>query len=242
CDEQNFRYDLLGTPRSPWNRSAARVFTQAFNTWAEVEFDAEVLEEAFFTWLKSLKQARKKSQLPSAERQLAVSMSRRKMRRRTVSVTFNDAVSQLFHTRLDTAQTHPLLHRHVPMLERLGPEGMSEDESVVEDDHNEARARPRRPVYRVKSPCWRADEVGEWLEVFDVVHLNERRTKSDLRGQYPRLRARVPHIVDDEAKPVQQLPVNTYHATWLESQTNPSHRLRPLADRYDFRHDNALFR
>lgn len=95
-------------------------------------------------------------------------------------------------------------------LERLGPEGMSDDESDVEDCHDEARPRPRRPVYRVKSPCWRATEVGEWLEVFDVVHLFERRTKPDLRGQYPRLRTRVPRVVDDEAKPVQQLPVNIY--------------------------------
>ncbi|KAF4563775.1 hypothetical protein EYR36_003017 [Pleurotus pulmonarius] len=230
CDERNFRYDLLGTPRSPWNRSAARVFTRAFNTWAELDFDTDVLEEAFFTWLKSLKQARKKSQLSRTERQIAVSMSRRKTRRRT-----------LFHIRLDTAQGHPLLQRHVPMLERLGPEGMSDDESDVEDGHDEARPRPRRPVYRVKYPCWRAAEVGEWLEVFDVVHLYERRAKPDLRGQYPRIRARVPRVVDNEAKPVQQLPVNTYDATWLESQINPNHRLRPLADRYDFRHENGLF-
>ncbi len=128
------------------------------------------------------------------------------------------------------------------MLERLGPEGMSDDESDVEDGHDEARPRPRRPVYRVKYPCWRAAEVGEWLEVFDVVHLFERRAKPDLRGQYPRIRARVPRVVDNEAKPVQQLPVNTYDAIWLESQINPNHRLRPLADRYDFRHENGLFR
>ncbi|KAF9500230.1 hypothetical protein BDN71DRAFT_1427490 [Pleurotus eryngii] len=148
----------------------------------------------------------------------------------------------LFHIWLDTAQGHPLLQRHVPMLEQLGPEGMSNDESDVEGDHDEVRPHPHHPVYRVKSPCWRAAEVGEWLEVFDIVHLFEWCTKPDLRGQYPCLRTRIPHVVDDEAKPMQQLPVNTYDATWLESQINPNHKPRPLAHRYDFRHENGLFR
>lgn len=84
CDEDNFRYDLLGTPRSPWNQSAARVFAVAFRRWAQADLDHTATTDAFFTWIKSLKQNYKKSQLNAAEQGRAQSLARRKTRKRAV--------------------------------------------------------------------------------------------------------------------------------------------------------------
>ncbi|KAF9487921.1 hypothetical protein BDN71DRAFT_1513500 [Pleurotus eryngii] len=75
CDEENFRYDLLGTPRSPWNQSAARVFAVAFRRWAQADLDHTATMDAFFTWIKSLKQNYKKSQLNAAEQGRAQSLA-----------------------------------------------------------------------------------------------------------------------------------------------------------------------
>ena len=78
----------------------------------------------------------------------------------------------MFHLRLEAAQQHPLLQRHVDIMQRLGPDGMSSDESDVEDGRGgEDPANPTRPIFRVVAPGWRAREVGEWLEPFDAIHL-----------------------------------------------------------------------
>ncbi|KAF7436045.1 hypothetical protein PC9H_002871 [Pleurotus ostreatus] len=234
CDEDNFRYDLLGTPRSPWNQSAARVFAVAFRRWAQADLDHTATTDAFFTWIKSLKQNYKKSQLNAAEQGRAQSLARRKTRKRA-----------LFHLRLEAAQQHPLLQRHVDIMQRLGPDGMSSDESDVEDGRGgEDPANPTRPIFRVVAPGWRAREVGEWLEPFDSIHLFSRRNSDDLRGQYPRLRLRTSRTrtVDRTARAVKDLPVNAYDPAWLEQQTQADFTVRATNQRYEFQHDNRLFR
>lgn len=143
--------------------------------------------------------------------------------------------------RLSVAQEHPLLRQHVPLLERLGVDGMSSDESDV-DDADDGGSRTRRPIYQVVTPAWRATEVGDWLEAFDSVYFLSRRSKQDLRGQYPRLRGRIPVKVDDKAKPVPSLPRNAYHASWITLQRQVEFRLKPLNQDYPFCHENGLIR
>ncbi|KAF4607037.1 hypothetical protein EYR38_001094 [Pleurotus pulmonarius] len=84
CDKDNFRYDVLGSPKSPWNRSAARVFVKAFEEWAGVELDQETTMEAVATWIKSLRQARRQSLLSRTQQEQEKCRARRQGRKRSV--------------------------------------------------------------------------------------------------------------------------------------------------------------
>ena len=78
CDSTYFRFDLLGTPRSAWNKSAARVFTIDFiktHKLSKKRFDEVV--EAFFTRIKNL-QAQYKLKLKGPTVVLAAKIKRRR--------------------------------------------------------------------------------------------------------------------------------------------------------------------
>lgn len=89
CDKDNFRYDVLGSPKSPWNRSAARVFVKAFEEWAGVELDQETTMEAVATWIKSLRQARRQSLLSRTQQEQEKCRARRQGRKRSVECFFD---------------------------------------------------------------------------------------------------------------------------------------------------------
>lgn len=59
CSAENFKIDLLGNPRSPWNKSAAAVFAKDFISYhaAIPDNDADIFDEVmnvFLTRVKSL--------------------------------------------------------------------------------------------------------------------------------------------------------------------------------------------
>ena len=73
CDATttDFMIDIAGLPRSPWNISAGRVFTDYFirkmkyNDTVDIRLE---IEKAFTNRIRSLKSRRKREQLPQAER------------------------------------------------------------------------------------------------------------------------------------------------------------------------------
>lgn len=85
CTKENFRVDLIGTPRSRWNKSAANVFVHAFGIFTGVELEETLVRTAFFTRLKTLKQELKLSMKSKREQQNNIVQRRRKMRKRTVT-------------------------------------------------------------------------------------------------------------------------------------------------------------
>ncbi|KDQ50645.1 hypothetical protein JAAARDRAFT_51174 [Jaapia argillacea MUCL 33604] len=68
----------------------------------------------------------------------------------------------LFHCRRNIAKKYDGLRHHVAMLDRLGPDGMSSNESEVD-------AQGRN--YVVQRPLWRAPELCPWLGIFDIFHV-----------------------------------------------------------------------
>src|SRR5258708_7566974 len=86
CDATpaNFMIDVAGLPRSPWNISAARVFTDHFIQKMEYN-DApemqEAIEKAFTNRVRSLKSRHKKKGLPQAERAVEKSQHARRQRK-----------------------------------------------------------------------------------------------------------------------------------------------------------------
>lgn len=58
CTESSFRIDLLGTPHSPWNQSAARVFCSSFIRFHHLSHSSATITDitnAFYTRVKTLK-------------------------------------------------------------------------------------------------------------------------------------------------------------------------------------------
>ncbi|KAH9481666.1 hypothetical protein JR316_0006193 [Psilocybe cubensis] len=56
CDIAQFKVDLVGSPKSPWNQSASRVFTVHFmQVFAHMKYSATEVQDGFFVRIKSLK-------------------------------------------------------------------------------------------------------------------------------------------------------------------------------------------
>jgi hypothetical protein len=151
----------------------------------------------------------------------------------------------LFHRRLQVAQEHPDLRQHVHILERLGVDGMSSDESDFEELRRHPHARLENPRCYVLRPRWRALLITNWLHVFDSLHIVSRQSLlGPLRGAYPHLRiynAESPRVSNSQSF-VRDLPINAYDAQWIANTTRVDYSVRP--DRrwiYDFSHSNSLF-
>lgn len=122
-------------------------------------------------------------------------------------------IFQLYYRRLHAVKIHPDLRRHIQFLEDLGVDGMSSDESNIE---NQSR------VYVVLKKTWRASGVTLWLRDLDSVHLSLRVTNTGrvMRGNWPHERRDSSRV--SVRDPVHSLPTNFYATEWL-SQLPPSH-------------------
>ncbi len=135
---------------------------------------------------------------------------------------------QLFQRRLYIATKYAETRVHAPMIQALGVNGMSSDESDHENDHQQ---------YRIIVKRWRHPEVTPWLRVFDKLYHRYRLSGGDmqtLQGGFPHLR--VESNISSDSHPVSRLPRNAYSSQWLSSLNRLALQdLAPHAD-YDFKH------
>lgn len=83
CTAATFKPDLMGSPRSEYNKSAARVFSRNFNNCQKYEHqDEKVIAELFFVHLKTLHRSFVKSESREEEE---ASLKRRNHRKLSVS-------------------------------------------------------------------------------------------------------------------------------------------------------------
>lgn len=125
------------------------------------------------------------------------------------------------------------------MLERLGVDGMSSDES---DSDDLPRTRRERVKFKVLTPRWRNPELSDWLHTFDTVYWVYRRDKGPSRGEHPRHRlhnVRSPRFSAGK-KYVPGLPINAYSETWLENRRDVDFAVCPENDLYDFSHGHDV--
>ena len=92
CDATpaDFMIDIAGLPRSPWNISTARVFTDHFIRKMEYNDAPEMrkaIEKAFTNRIRSLKSRRKKEGLPQVERDVKRSQHARQQRKYQVNLS-----------------------------------------------------------------------------------------------------------------------------------------------------------
>lgn len=225
CSLNDFRIDLSGPPICPWNKSAARVFCNDFTDFHGLpeEANADVIGY-FLTRVKTLKAAYRahlRDRRDPLEKGREARATRRQQRK-----------YKLFVKRLTIAQKKPHLQRHIDMLRRFGPTGMSSDESS--GDERPATGQPS-DRYHICQPKWRSSRVTTWLRTLDVIHLIDRGLG---RGRDPRLRISNPDAprLSQSIEFVAYLPRNAYNEAWLECRNDLKFAVFP-SDDYDFSHD-----
>jgi hypothetical protein len=89
CTAENFRVDLYGNPKDPWNVSAANVFASDFIVYEKYGCkNVDIIKDAFFAHLKTLKRDFKKRQLDTATIADAKRKAKRYQRKRNVGTDF----------------------------------------------------------------------------------------------------------------------------------------------------------
>ncbi|KAI0715187.1 hypothetical protein C8Q76DRAFT_619567 [Earliella scabrosa] len=219
CTIDDFRPDLNGTPRSKWNTSIAEVFVEAYMAEGTFVCDDRALVRKYFVrhlrYLISMFKDRHTEQ--------EVKLARLKQKRR------RERRNYLFQRRLKAASTEPDLKRHVYILQRLGPEGMSSDESAMENGVKQ---------FRILKKDWRSPHLTAWLRVFDGINREQRFNPltESTRGADPRHRFESGKA-STSSRAVSCLPINAYNPTWYEERTPYARqRLQARKKAYDFTH------
>jgi hypothetical protein len=130
------------------------------------------------------------------------------------------------------------------MIQRLGIDGMSSDESDYGELPRNPPARMRPPRYYVLQPLWRHPDLSAFLETFDVVYCILRRLSISRRGAYARLRQQNATTVKYSTSKafVPGLSVSTYSANWLEARGDVEFVVFPSSEPYSFTHDPEVIR
>ena len=143
---------------------------------------------------------------------------------------------QLFQRRREIAKFYSPLRKHVGLLDALGVNGMSSDESAVDADTN-------RVAYTIVKPSWRHSLLHNWLKVFDQLHHRNHINSwsTDKRGAFAHIRTGS-HKVHKTVHAPPRLPVNAYDPKWLESREAlyVRHVLCPQEEPYDFGHPSDV--
>ncbi|KAJ7690148.1 hypothetical protein B0H14DRAFT_2652525 [Mycena olivaceomarginata] len=213
--KENFRFDVQGTPRSPWNKSAARVFSHLTIQQLGLPNSLEMfnaITKAFETYVDHIIR-RYKLSLKTAEEQ-ALERSKHSKYGRKYQKELN--IFSFFTDGRFIGYLFPPLRKHASMLELLGVDGMSSDESGQEDDRDE---------YKILAPLWRASEdlAGSGKSSGSTRDIPHRRILTNAKSRNKKFVAGLPHNVYDQA--------------WIAGEKLTEEVLYPTPDAYDFNHE-----
>ncbi|KAI0740920.1 hypothetical protein C8Q76DRAFT_598028, partial [Earliella scabrosa] len=184
CTVTDFRPDLVGSPDTAWNMSVVDVFVQYY-TSVNPDADESTVRKLFRGHLKYLG-----TQYKTSADGIHAMQSRRRASDRA------DRQRALWVRRLTVAAVVPGLLKHIPMLHRLGPQGMSSDESDHQPDGEVS--------YRILPKRWRHPALTAWLRIFDYLYRSRHLALSD---DIPR---RFATGQVSYGPPVRGLPYNAY--------------------------------
>ncbi|KAI6156910.1 hypothetical protein BKA82DRAFT_541770 [Pisolithus tinctorius] len=190
CTLANFCIDLEGNLHSAWNKSAAKVFATGYpKKYKNCQYPRETIEKGWIRYVTGLKTKYRLQGKGTARVQEHKATHRRKQRK-----------AELYTHRLECAmQYQSISDRAVDIVQQLGVDGMSSDESEHEGHGGEA-------TYYALHKDWRSHHITAWLQLLDLLHL--------------RLRYRTTSLKVSNHPPVPQLPTNFYCANWYAAQND----------------------
>ncbi|KAI6144281.1 hypothetical protein BKA82DRAFT_3983196, partial [Pisolithus tinctorius] len=201
CTVEDFRIDLEGLPRSEWNKSAALVFAQEYLKRRRENYTLEYVMKAWLTHVMTLRTRYKVKELDDEDRTERKARNRQRQRKH-----------ELYSHRLQTAYEYREIKDHaVAIVESLGQDGMSSDESDHEGHWGEA-------TYYILEKDWRSKQVTAWLQMLDSLHLHLRYNGKwqTTAGAWPHFRTA--SLNDSKGPPVKGLPIDFYSRNWYGAQ------------------------
>ncbi|KZS90582.1 hypothetical protein SISNIDRAFT_468363 [Sistotremastrum niveocremeum HHB9708] len=224
---ENFRLDFVGSRSSSWNEEASKVFRDAFLSSPNYQYYVALREGPMILYrfkchFKDTLKPLYKKQNPSDSPAKLSAKELRKLQRSARDGRRN----RLFRRRWNTVVGHPGLQVYIPLIEALGNEGMSEDESGPETPHvtrDELRDRVNTDAqkqYAVLRYVWRNDPViVPILRIIDLITLARKfgATGRPERGNWTHIR--LPTTRASTRTTIQRRPHNAYLPSFLETLT-----------------------
>lgn len=139
----------------------------------------------------------------------------------------------MYFRRLDSANRYPQTRRLVPVLQRYGPDGMSEDAS------NHANGTGR-PSYEILDHSWRNPYAASCFRTLDALHRDNRFRPVRRAGPGAQPHNRILSNVKSTSPPVPGLPRSYYDGQWLQRQSllvRESLQVQEEAEDFVFAHD-----
>ncbi|KAH9931480.1 uncharacterized protein B0H18DRAFT_872176 [Fomitopsis serialis] len=197
CTDEDFRFDVVGTPRSPWNLSAADVFTQSFMAKHPGLQKEDVVRSAWIRHSQRLREQYQDQMKDPAALASQQSHVRQQERKRTLFAQ-RRAITVYVLSDIEP--------RARDLVDALGVHGMSSDESDHELGEGQA-------TYFIKNVKWRSPALLVWLRELDSLHLwvRYRAGFSASEGNWPHFR--VDGRRNSLRPPIRGLPKNCYAAT-----------------------------
>ncbi|KAI0738557.1 hypothetical protein C8Q80DRAFT_1052803, partial [Daedaleopsis nitida] len=151
CTPATFRPDLASEAHTAWNNSIVQVFTQHYSE-IDPTADRAMVQRIFERHLQHLRIQYKNT---------SDGMEAIHRRQRAANRIARQDIALV--RRIATAAIYPELSPHVPMLQALGRDGMSSDESDYDSNGNR--------FYRGRRKQWRHPALSPWLQLFDKVFI-----------------------------------------------------------------------
>ncbi|KAJ3900354.1 hypothetical protein F5879DRAFT_1054674 [Lentinula edodes] len=209
CTVDNFRYWIAGVPKSAWNKGASYVLIdipvkKRLITKPNIKA-RDALREAFFVQLKMLHGIWLEKQKMLEDKNLPHAVFAKRWQRKNT----------LFQQRRNVILVVPALEPYLEDFDELGVVKMSSNKE--EPDMDEASM-----CYNIKEPCWRSQQLKNWVRLLDYCHLEG---PSSFEGpQFGFTRGAAPRLCMDnndkssKSRYVVGLPAHFYNAEWLEKQ------------------------
>ncbi|KAI6100060.1 hypothetical protein EDD16DRAFT_1482997, partial [Pisolithus croceorrhizus] len=167
CMVKDFCIDLEGLPRSEWNKSAALVFAAEYLKRHQgrqgENFTLEYVLQAWLTHILALRMWYKDKQRDELDRKEHKARNQRHQRKYEVCYQLPKHLFsylrpfKLYSHRLQTGYEYKEIKDcAVAIVESLGQDGMSSDESDHEGHRGEA-------TYHIPDKDWRSKQVTAWL-------------------------------------------------------------------------------
>ncbi|TEB21183.1 hypothetical protein FA13DRAFT_1585501, partial [Coprinellus micaceus] len=157
CTIDHFTPDFQSSTNSPFNESVAKVFVEHIMTSDIPEAASASEKDILDLYLARFRSVRKQQRLDldPAEYERRLQMNRRRERKKW-----------LYYRRVEAAESFEDTKHLVPVLQALGVDGMSTDES----DHG----RAGHTQYRVRHKVWRSPAADGCFKTLDALHRHRR--------------------------------------------------------------------
>lgn len=226
-----FQFSYENQAKNQWNFCAINWLTDAFFLCLDrSQFQAHDLPQLsrieiysrMVNKFKYLRELWRRNQLPTSDKEVVEkerkAQARQATRQQTVSFTFYCAAhnnahkhEKTYQQRLEACERARQLRQYLPLIEGLGVQGMSEDETDTEETPRQPDVQRKR--VRILQADWRNPELERIMRTIDKDWRGMHMPFRGKRGNTPSERISV--AKRNSEKVPSRIPENLYNSLWL---------------------------